>query len=133
MISQPRLRHRGFTLLELVVVIVVFSIAAVPLSLLLIEHIEGAVYSSNKALALQLARYDMETVNNLAYASVATATFSSFLGYGFDVTRTVSYAAGTSSSTESLKQILVEVKKTGSATVLASMITYRAKNVLYGK
>jgi len=122
----------GFTLIELVLVIVVLGLTAVPLSLLLTEHIEGSVMSNDKALALQLGRMEMERVANLAYANVTSASFSNYQGYGFDVTRTVSYGAGGMWTPESLKQITVTVKKTGQADVLVNFITYRARNVIHG-
>ena len=122
----------GFTLVELVMTIVVVAIVAIPLSLLLFEHTEGTVQSSDRTMALNLARLEMEKVNNLAYANIVTASFSNYQGYSFDVDRTVSFVQGTSLTAESLKQVKVDVKRTGSATILATLVTYTARNVAYG-
>ena len=123
---------KGFTLIELVMTIVVVGIVAVPLSLLLSEHIRSLFQSEDYTMATNLARLDMEKVNNLAYANVATASSPNYNGYNCDIIRTVTYAQGTQLTPESLKQIRVDVRKTGSATVLVSLVTYLARNISYG-
>jgi prepilin-type N-terminal cleavage/methylation domain-containing protein len=129
----PRLRHKtAFTLIELIMTIVVVGIVAVPLSLLLSQHIESTFQSEDLTIATNLSRFEMEKVNNLAYASIVNATFSNYEGYNYDVARTVTYAQGSDVSAESLKKITVEVRKSGSAAVLANITTYIARNVSYG-
>jgi len=131
----PRLRLKakaGFTLIELIMTIVVVGIVAIPLSLLLSQHIESTFQSEDLTIATNLARFEMEKVNNLAYASIVNATFSNYEGYSYDLTRTFAYAQGSDSSAESLKKITVEVSKSGTAAVLVSLISYIAKNISYG-
>lgn len=129
-----RLRHskKGFTLIELIMTIVVVGIVSIPLSLLVSQHIRSVFETSDDTLAFNLARFEMEKVNNTSYSSISSANTSNYEGYSYTVTRTVSYAYGSSSSDESVKKIQVDVKKSGSAVVLASLITYIAKNVSYG-
>ncbi len=122
-------RRKGFTLIELIMTIVVVGLIALPLSLSLTAQVQGTVQSGAYTTAINLARFEMEKVNNLAYANISSASFSNYNGYAYNVTRTVTYAQGTASSTESLKQITVSVTQAGSATVLASLTTYIAKNV----
>lgn len=128
-----RLRHKtGFTLIELIMTIVVVGIVSIPLSLLVSAHIRSVFNSADNTLARELARFEMEKVNNTSYASISSANTSNYEGYTFDITRTVTYAQGDASSTESLKKIVVDVKKSGSAAILVSLMTYIAKNVGYG-
>ena len=125
-------RLKGFSLIELVMTIVVVSIAAIPLSLLLSQHVESTFVSEDYTMGLHLARFEMEKVRNMSYANIVSATLSNYQGYNFNVARTVAYAQGNAASAESLKQVKVDVTKTGSATVLVSLTTYVTKNVLYG-
>jgi prepilin-type N-terminal cleavage/methylation domain-containing protein len=128
-----KLRHKyGFTLIELIMTIVVVGLIAVPLSISLTEQVQGVVQSSASTSALNLARFEMEVVNNLAYTNIASASFANYQGYPYDIDRTVAYVQGSAASAESLKSITVSVKKAGSATVLVSLVTYIAKNLSYG-
>lgn len=83
-------------------------------------------------MALNLARAEMEKVNNLDYADVTTAHFSGYEGYDYDVFRTVNYAAGNAKAGESLKRVRVRVRKNGGAADLVGITTYIAKNLNYG-
>jgi len=112
--------------------IVVVGVAALPLSLLISQHIETAFHSEDSTIAFNLARFEMERVNNMAYTNIVNASFSNYQGYNYDIVRTISYVNGSSSSAESLKKISITVNKTGDNTVLASLVTYIARNVNYG-
>ncbi|MFA5260844.1 MAG: prepilin-type N-terminal cleavage/methylation domain-containing protein [Candidatus Omnitrophota bacterium] len=127
-----RSQYRGVTLVELILTMVILGIVAVPLTLMLYEHVEGVFLSSDQMLAAQLGRREMERQNNMAYDSLLTASQSNYQGYPFDVDTTVSYVYGNASSVESLKSVQVEVTKHGSSDVLANYITYRVKNVQFG-
>lgn len=122
----------GFTLIELIMTIVVIGIVAIPLSLLVSQHIESVFYSEDYTSALNLARFELEKVTNLAYANINSASISNYEGYAYDITRTVIFVQGNAGSAESLKKITVDVKKAGDTAILASMVTYAAKNVIYG-
>ena len=124
-------RRAGFTLIERIMTIVVVAIVCIPLSLLLSQHIRSLFQSEALTTARQLARFEMEKVNNMGYTSINSDS-SVYAGYDYDVTRTVTYRYGSEGSDESLKKITVEVNKSGSAEVLVSLVTYLAKNVSYG-
>ena len=123
---------RGFTLLEIVMAIVVTVILSIPLSLTVSQYVKSVFFAQDMAMAVNLGRYELERLNKMPYAGMAGASFPDDLGYGYDVDITVVFIQGNASSAESLKQITVDVKKSGSATVLASFVTYFAKNILYG-
>lgn len=112
--------------------IVVVGLIAVPLSISLVEQVQGVTQSADYTAALNLARFEMERVNNLAYHSISKDSFSNYQGYAYDIDRSVTYVEGNPGSPESLKQITVDVKKADSTTVLVSLVTYIAKNMSYG-
>lgn len=126
------LKKRGFTLIELVTTIIVVGIIAIPLSITISQQIQSVANSGDYNTALNLARFEIEKVNNLNYTNINSATFSNYQGYPYDVNRIVSYAQGNGTSNESLKQVTVEVNKSGNATVLVRLITYIAKNIGFG-
>ena len=130
--SIPRFLKRGFTLIELIMTIVVVGIIAVPISLLLTQHITSTFQSEDLAMAVDLARFEMEKVNNLAFANIINYTNTTYDGYNYTVNRVVNYAQGSGATAESLKQINVTVTKSGNSIVLANITTYIAKNINYG-
>ena len=130
--SRLRLNKRSFTLIELVMAIIVVGVVAIPLSILIGEHIPAVFQSEDYAMALNLARYEIEVVNNLAYTSILDASYLNYQGYNYDVTRTVTYAQGSAVTAESMKKITVNVMKSGSAQTIVSLMTYVARNVSYG-
>ena len=126
------MKRQGFTLIELILTIVVVSICAIPLSLLVSQHVTSLFQSQDYTMAVNLARFEMEKVNNMSYANIVSGSFLNYRGYPYDVTRTVSYAQGNGSTAESLKKIQVDVKKAGSSTVLVTFLTYIVRNIIYG-
>lgn len=124
--SCPR---EGFTLIELVMTIVVVGIVSIPLSLLVGRHLQSTFKSGDYTTAMNLARFEMEKVNNMDYANIGNNSSSDD---GYDIIRTVTYAQGDAFSLESVKQVRVDVTKTGSPAVLFNLVTYLAKNVNYG-
>jgi prepilin-type N-terminal cleavage/methylation domain-containing protein len=121
----------GFTLIELIMTIVVVSIVAIPISVTLSKHVQSVFASEDITMAINLARLDLEQMNNTAYASIVSATLNSYQGYNYNLTRTVTFVNGTSSSTESTVKVTDQVTKSGSATVLVSLTTYISKNIRY--
>ena len=121
--------RKGFTLIELVMTIVIVSIISIPISLLVSRHFEAVFESGDYTAAMNLARFEMEKVNNMNYAIIGSGNSS--MG-GYDIIRTMSYAQGDAFSLESVKRIQVDVQKTGSPAVLSSLVTHLVKNVNYG-
>jgi len=119
----------GMTLIELIMTIVVVGIIAIPLSLLMYQHVTSVALSEDYTMAINLGRFEIETVKSLDYTNIVNDS-STYLGY--NVNRTVTYAYGNGSSAESLKEIKVDVIKVGTTTVLVSFVTYVARNVSYG-
>jgi prepilin-type N-terminal cleavage/methylation domain-containing protein len=127
-----RNKIKGFTLIELVMTIMVVGIMAVPLSLLVSQHTQSVFQSADFTAALNLARAEMEKVNNTAYANIVSASFPNYQGYNYDLNRTVAYVQGSAATAESLKQVTVSVTEHADAAVLLSLVTYVVKNVSYG-
>lgn len=131
--SMPHYRRQtGFSLIELVLTVVVTAIVALPLSLTVQANVQGAYQAQDQMFAQQLGRREMERVNKMPYAGMVTASFPNYQGYPYDVTRTVTFLQGNAGSAESLKQITVDVRKAGSPAILASFVTYFARNIAYG-
>ena len=130
--SRKHNNQKGFTLIEIIMTIVVIGIVAVPLSLFIFENVKSTMQSEEYSLAINLARMDMERIYNTSYANIVSATFPGYQGYKFDVQRTVSFAAGSSISAESLKLVRVTVTDPGDSSPSITFVTYIARNVSYG-
>ena len=130
-LKSPRRKLKGFTLIELIMTIVVVGIAAIPISITLGKQVQSVFQSQDITMAINLARFDLAQMNNTAYTSIASAAISNYQGYAYNLTRTVSYVNGTSVSAESTKKITVQVTKSGSAEVLAKLVTYVSRNMRY--
>ncbi|MFA6129405.1 MAG: type II secretion system protein [Candidatus Omnitrophota bacterium] len=131
-LSRRKTGKRGFTLIELIMAIVVVGIIALPISITLGKHVQSVFVSQDYTTALNLARFDMEQALNTAYASLSNASFNNYQGYDYNLSRTVTYAQGSSGSAESLKLVTISVTKAGKADVLVTLKTYIAKNVTSG-
>ena len=112
--------------------IVVIGVMAVPLSLLLSQHIESVFQSEDDTTAAHLARLEIEKAKNIPFDQLTSASFPNYLGYRYDVLRTVRFIGGGPSTPEGLKEVRVEVKKAGGSKTLVSFFTYSARNVQYG-
>ncbi len=124
-------RDCGFTLIELIMTIVVVAIIAIPLSLTICQQMESTYQSRGFTEALNLARHEMEIVNNLPYNGITDSIDLNYLGYPYSILRGVSFVAGDAGSAESLKQVTVSVTRPGNPAVLARLVTYIARNVTY--
>lgn len=115
--------------------IVLVGIISVPLSLFVVQTAQSTFEVHDHSIGVNLARLEMEKVNNIAYASLAagTSNFLNYQGYSYNVQRTVAYIPpGTDLTPESLKSIIVTVTRAADATTVLTLRTYRAKNVAYG-
>ena len=111
--------------------IVVVGIVALPVSITLAKHVQSVFQSQDITMAINLARFDLAQMNNTSYTSIASANIPNYQGYGYNLTRTVSYVNGSSFSAESTKKITVQVTKSGSAEVLVKLVTYISRNIRY--
>ena len=125
-------RKEGVTLIELIMTIVVVGVIFIPLSLLMMEQVQGTFQSETRITALNLARLEASRVNNTNYTSISSTFIPNYQGYSYDLTRTVSYEQGGPATPESLKKIEISVTESGSADVLVELITYIARNITYG-
>lgn len=126
------LKTRSFTLIETIMAMVLLAIISVTAGVFVTENMLAVVWSQDYACALNLGRMEMEVANNTSYASLSSLTTNNYQGYGFDVVRTVSFAAGGAGPGESLKLVTVEVRKHGSTVALLTLNTYIANNVTIG-
>ncbi|MDD5505639.1 MAG: type II secretion system protein [Candidatus Omnitrophica bacterium] len=128
---SPRRKLKGFTLIELIMAIVVVGIIALPISITLSRHVQSVFQSQDMTMANNLARFDLEQVNNTGYDDISSANISGYQGYDYDLTRTVSLINSWFFGLESTKKITVQVSKSGSAAVLVKLVTYISRNVRY--
>jgi len=111
--------------------IVVVGIIAIPLSLLVSQHIESIFQSEDLTLGGNLARFAMEVVNNMNYTDIVNASFNQYQGYNYNVSRFMSYVHGSGVSPESTKKVTVEVSKIGQTKVITGLTTYITRNINY--
>ncbi len=112
--------------------IVVMAIVAIPLALLVSQHIESVFTSRDLTLATNLARFEMENVSNMNYTNITNASFSNYQGYDYDLNRNAVYVYGSNLTPNSLKRITVSVSRHGEVSAIVTLITYLAGNITYG-
>ncbi len=139
----------GLTLVELVITISLAAIISIPVGLLLSEHLSGVMRSRDVTVAMNLARYEverLESLNNFCHTdltvnSPAGTTINPYQGYPYGLTRIVwcqtgdctsNCASPPSNAANGVKRIEIRVTKSGSTAILASLVTYRTKFVLFG-
>ena len=145
-------REHGLTLVELVITISLAAILSIPVSLLLSGQLNGALRARDATVAMNLARYEMErldSLNNFCDASLTvnspagTTTDPYLPGYPYALTRIVSCLVGGSNCTSAcaaspaaadnaVKRIDIIVRRSGSTSPLASLVSYRTKYVQFG-
>jgi prepilin-type N-terminal cleavage/methylation domain-containing protein len=121
--------ERGFTLMEMVILIAVGSVLLVGLSRAIQSQIQAAVEQRNQLVALNLARHQMAVMMNSAYPGTGTTTPSSdgaFPDFAFSqvVTNVVTSGADT------VNQIQMDVSANGR--VLVRLYTYRTNTASFG-
>jgi len=145
--------RRGLTLVELVLTILLVGLLGVPIGILLAEHLRGGLKTRDSSVAMSLARRELELLdsfNNFCHpaldiTSSSGVTFDPYLpGYAYALTRIVSCHVGDctssapficpppSNANNGIKRIELRVTRSGSSDVLATLVSYRAKHVLFG-
>lgn len=120
---------KGYTLIELIMAIVLVGIIAIPIASMLVAQIQGTVASGDLLKCYNLGRYEIENLYSKNYSDIATANFTNYAGFPYDLTRTVTTVTGNNNA--QLKNITVDVKKHGSVQVLVTFYTAIAINVTY--
>ena len=146
----------GLTLVELVITISLAAIIGIPTGILLSEHLTGALRARDYAVAMSLARAEMErldSLNNFCHADLSLtlpagvllsgAPFSSYPSY--EVRRVVNcqaQASGTACTSacvaspgatdNAIKRVEVVATRSGTTDRVASLVTYRSKYVTFG-
>jgi len=149
---------RGLTLVELVITISLAAIIGVPAGILLSEHLTGALRARDYAVALNLARAEIERLDSLndfchTDLNLATTGPTPITGYpAYSLVRIVQCQTSSSScvcsctlrqgpldcrnatsATNDIKRTEVRVTKSGSSDNLASLVTYRTRWISFGQ
>ena len=150
-----RLRRRlGLTLVELVITISLAGIIGVPVGIILSRQLDSALRARDYAVAMSLARAEMERVDSAsdvaAFCNLNSTAPAPVSGYpAYTVERVVAcQTAGSNcncgctgacgvggtptSARNDIKRIEVRLTKSGSTDRLATLATYRTKYVLFG-
>jgi hypothetical protein len=110
--------------------IVVVGIVAIPISITLSQQVQSVFQSQDLTMADNLARFDLEQMNNTAYASIAATSITNYQGYGYYLDRAVSLVNPLVIG-ESTKKVTVLVKKSSSSPILVKLVTYISNNIRY--
>ena len=123
-----RKREKGFTFIELIMVILIVGIAIIPLIQMFTTSLKGSADTEATSIALELAQDKMEETKQLGFAAIASTsgTFASpFTAYSYQVT--MSYVdSGLSSSGSPTDYKKVEIKVThtsGTSTTLTTVVS----------
>ena len=139
------MRH-GLTLVELVITISLTAILGIPIGILISEHLTAAIRTRDVAVAMNLARYEMERLDGLndffaaPDLNVTSTTTQNYQNFPYTLVRTVDCLVGDCTSVsltiQGVKRIRVTIYKPSAsdplATPVATIVTYRTKNVLFG-
>jgi prepilin-type N-terminal cleavage/methylation domain-containing protein len=129
---------RGLTLVELVITIALAAILGVPVGFILSEHLRGALSARDAAVAMSLARQEMERLDSLndffVISSQAAAPVPGFAAYtrAVAVTCLLGNCTNPGTGSQGVKQITIVVTKTGPGDTLATLVSYRTKHVFFG-
>lgn len=118
---------KGVTLIELIMAMVILTVIAIPTASMIGAQIQGMVTSKDLTAAGNLARLEMERLNNIAYASVLTPGSTVIVPYTVSWT----FATVTGGGGAERKDITMTVQRTGSAATLLTIYGSIAKNVTY--
>ena len=117
------------------------GLLGIPTGLLVSEHLRAALTSRDATVALQLARAEMERLDSLnsffaSTLAIGTTVIPTYQGFPYTMTRTITCQTGNCASTnpnvQGVKRLLITMTRSGSASPLARLISYRTKHVLFG-
>lgn len=123
----------GVTLIELIIAMVILTAVGIPMSAMIGAQIQGMMTSTDLTAAGNLARWEMERLNNIPYIhadlNTGTTTSSNYQGYPYDLTRTVATVTGSNGAER--KDITLIVKRAGSSAALVTIYGSITKGVSY--
>ncbi len=106
---------------------IILAVIAIPMASMIGAQIQGMMEASDFTTAGNLARREMEKLNNIPYASVANGNSSSG---GYTVSWAVTTVSGSNGAER--KDITLTAKRTGTASNLVTLYGSIAKDVTYG-
>ncbi len=138
--------RRGATLLELLIVIIVAALVAVPMGLLISRQVETQLRGRDETVAISLARFELESLasrNNYFDPALAlgTTVLTDYQGQPYTLQRVVECLVGsdcnsTAFTSQAVKRVIVRVYRPSAsnplATQLVSFVTYWTKHVTFG-
>ena len=117
---------RGFSLIELTMMIAISAILLTGISRAVQTNLESAIEVRNSLIGLNLAKMQMAMMNNANYPAVSTTNPASDTSFS-DFTFSQPVTTVTSSGTSSLEQIQLDTSLGGR--VLVRLYTYRTNTV----
>ena len=133
---MPKKTERGVTLIELIIAMVILAAVSIPMGAMIGAQIQGMMTSTNLTAAGNLARREMERLNNIPYthvdlnpvaAGTVTTSYSDPV-YPYDFTRIVTTVI---TGAAERKDITPTAKRTGTSAVLVTLYSSIAKGVSY--
>lgn len=119
-------KQRGVTLIELITVVVILTLIAIPMASMIVAQIRGAMTSASLTGAGNVARLEMERLSNTPYDSVATD--SSAVG-SYSVDWTVATVAGNNGAER--KDITLIARRAGASGIPVTLYGSITKDVTY--
>ncbi len=133
-----RTRSRGFTLIELIMIIVIGAVLTIGIVKFTHQQIKDSTKMRDYLTALNLARLKMSIVNNTDYASMVASTSTTLPAEasfpGFITQRVVSAETTGAPNGVKYKRIDIKVDYTGGTFTnpIIWLITYRESNITFG-
>lgn len=129
--------HKGFTLIEFIIMIAVGSFLVSGLVLFTFQQTKNGTQMRDFFVALDLARLKMAEMNNTAYASlpVGTTTLADDPSFpGFDIQRVITLVNTGAPNPVTLRQINIKIDYAGGtfSSPLVQLSTYRQSNTTFG-
>ena len=118
--------QRGVTLIELIMAMVILVAISIPAASMIGAQIQGVMQSTDFTAAGNLARAQMEKLQNTAYASVSSGSAAV---NSYDVVWTSTTVSGSNGAER--KDITLTAKRNGTAAILVTLYSSIAKDVTY--
>jgi len=145
---------RGLTLVEFIITILLTAIIGLSTGLLVSEHLKGGLNARDHAVAMNLARAEIERVESWNdFCAVSSSPFAPVSGYpAYELERAVTCQTPTTScacsctlvtkaldctvaaaNTNDVKRINIRVRKSVANNTVGSLISHRTRWVSFGQ